>query len=60
MERFVDIVIAPDGTISVDMECYKGSACDIDFKKLAKAMGATVVSSKKKQDYLNLNQLDSE
>lgn len=51
MERFIDIVIAPDGTINIDMECYKGSGCDVDFKKLVKAMDATVSSSKKKQDY---------
>lgn len=51
MERFIDLVIDPDGTIHVDMECYKGVGCDVDFKKLVKALGVTVVSKKKNQEY---------
>lgn len=50
MEKFIDIVIDTDGTVHVDMECYKGSGCDVDFQKLAKAIG-TVSSQQRKQDY---------
>lgn len=53
-EQEISIRINPDGTVHIDMLCYKGSACEADMKKIAKALGA-VVTSKKKPEYYDEN-----
>lgn len=50
-EKGIDIKIEPDGTVSIDMVGYNGTGCDVDMKKLLKALNADVVSSKKKQEF---------
>ena len=49
-EKEIDIDILPDGTVRIDMKCFKGGDCEELFKKIAKQLG-TVVSTQKKQEY---------
>ena len=46
----IEIKILPDGTIDIDMIGYKGTACDVELKKLVKNIGV-ITSNQKKQDY---------
>jgi hypothetical protein len=51
MDKFIDIVIAPDGTMKIDTEGYQGQGCEAALKKLVKAMGGEIISSKRKDEY---------
>ena len=50
MSQEIEFKIMPDGTVDINMIGYKGSACDIDMKKIVKQIGETL-ESKKKQEY---------
>lgn len=50
-DQEIEVKIAPDGTVNIDMICYKGSSCETDMKKIAKALGAVVTSKKKTEFY---------
>lgn len=50
----INIKIAPDGTVSIDMVGFKGDACESDMKKLAKQIG-DIKESKKKREYYEEN-----
>lgn len=46
----MEIIIRKDGTVEIDMIGYKGTACDLELRKLAKNIGV-IVGNQKKQDY---------
>jgi hypothetical protein len=50
--QFINFKIAPDGTIFVDMEGYKGPACEGELKRLSSVLG-TPIDTKRKPDYYN-------
>ncbi len=49
-DKEIEIKIGPDGTVDIDMIGFKGQACDLELRKLAKSIGV-VVSNKKKQEF---------
>jgi hypothetical protein len=50
-EKYIDIKIGPDGTISVDLVGYKGVGCEEDLRKITKVLGTPVSSAKKSEYY---------
>jgi hypothetical protein len=50
-EKHIDIKIAPDGTISVDLIGYKGVGCEEDLRKISKVLGQPMASQKKADYY---------
>jgi hypothetical protein len=55
MDKEIEIVIKPDGTVDIDLIGYEGNACDIDLKKIADSIGEIQDSSKKQDFYKKVN-----
>ena len=49
-EKEIVIDILPDGTVKIDMKCFKGTSCEDVIKQITKHIG-TVVETQKKPDY---------
>jgi len=51
-DRFIDIVINPDGTVEAEAFGYNGKGCADDISEILRGMG-TKLQSKKKTDYFD-------
>lgn len=49
-DQDIEVKIAPDGTIEIDMSGYKGTTCEQELKKMLRS-GMQLQRSTKKQDY---------
>jgi len=47
MSRSIEIIIAPDGALTIDAVGFKGADCDQATKFLEQALGATSVKQRK-------------
>lgn len=56
-DKKIQIEILPDGTISLDMQCYKGTECDDVLKKIASKIGKLTSNKKKSEYYENENKV---
>jgi hypothetical protein len=53
MNRSIEILIAPDGTLTIDAVGFKGSDCDQATKFLEQALGLTAGKQRKPEYHQN-------
>lgn len=57
MAKEMEILISPNGEISIDMKHFKGISCEDELNKLIRQLEATVISKKRKQEYYQDNKI---
>mgnify|MGYP001618848405 CR=1 FL=1 len=46
-DREIELIIAPDGSVTVEGKHYEGPACDAELRRLAEALGVVQQVTKK-------------
>ena len=54
MSRSIEILIAPDGTLTIDAVGFKGADCDQATKFLEQALGLTAGKQRKPEYHQNM------
>lgn len=49
-ERWIDIVVSPDGEVTIEAHGYQGEGCDAAIKRLTPP-GASVLATHRKPEY---------